>query len=310
MPGVLEHSRVRRHWCETIARPNASRTRGSNLGSADEWLRYHLSVERDVDGVLAHYDRNREEDRLSGLGELELVRTQEVLRRHLGPPAQRVLDVGGGTGVHARWLLEDGHSVHLVDLAPRHVDHAVTELGPSGLTAEVGDARQLSHPDNSVDAVLLLGPLYHLQDADDRATVLHEARRIVSPGGLVAVAAISRFASLFDGLVRGYLFDDEFALIVDRDLQSGCHDNPGNRPHWFTSAYFHRPEELVQEIEAVGLQLVELVGIEGLAGWLPELEARWNDDTDRAVIVESARRIEAEPALLGLSAHLLAVTRG
>ncbi|HEV2128069.1 MAG TPA: methyltransferase domain-containing protein [Thermomicrobiales bacterium] len=212
--------------------------------------------------------------------------------------------------MHARWLLEDGHSVHLVDLAPRHVDHAVTQLGPSGLTAEVGDARQLSHPDDSVDAVLLLGPLYHLQDADDRATVLHEARRIVSPGGLVSVAAISRFASLFDGLVRGYLFDDEFALIVDRDLQSGCHDNPDSRPHWFTTAYFHRPEELVQEVEAVGLQLVELVGIEGLAGWLPELEARWNDDTDRAVIVESARRIEAEPALLGLSAHLLAVARG
>ena len=59
-------------------------------------------MKRDVDGVLAHYDRTREEDRLSGLGELELVRTQEVLRRHLGPPAQRVLDVGGGTGVHAR----------------------------------------------------------------------------------------------------------------------------------------------------------------------------------------------------------------
>ena len=232
-----------------------------------------------------------------------------MLRRHLGPPAQRILDVGGGTGVHARWLLDAGHDVHLLDLSSRHVELALRELGASGLTAEVGDARQLPQPDDSVDVVLLLGPLYHLQRPDERAAVLREAGRVAVPGGIVAVAAINRFASLFDGLARGFLFDERFRAIVQRDLESGCHENPEDHPDWFTTAYFHHPGELAQEIDRAGLRLVELVGVEGLAGWLPDLQRRWRDDTDRTLIIESARLIESEPALLGLSAHLLAVAR-
>jgi ubiquinone/menaquinone biosynthesis C-methylase UbiE len=269
-----------------------------------------IVVQGDITDVVAHYEGTLEEDRLSsGLAELELVRTQEILRRHLPPPSVRVLDVGGGTGVHAEWLLADGHAVHLIDVTPRHVDQALTRLGDRGLPAEVGDARQLPFPDDCFDVVLVLGPLYHLQEQTDRIGALEEARRVVKPGGLVAVAAISRFASLFDGLAREFLFDPEFRDIVERDFTDGRHANPENRPHWFTTAFFHRPEELADELGAAGLSLVELVGVEGLAGWLPHLEHRWGNGTDRDVIIRAARRIEAEPCLLGLSAHLLAITR-
>lgn len=86
----------------------------------------------DLETIVDHYESYREEARLvGGLAELELVRTQEILRRHLPSPPARVLDVGGGTGVHARWLLEDGYRVHLVDVTPRHVDVARTSSGPS-----------------------------------------------------------------------------------------------------------------------------------------------------------------------------------
>jgi ubiquinone/menaquinone biosynthesis C-methylase UbiE len=267
-------------------------------------------MESDLDEVVRHYEARHEEDRLvGGLAELELVRTQEVLRRHLPAPPARVLDVGGGTGVHAAWLLDDGYDVHLVDLTPGHVDRALGRLEGAGLTAEVGDARQLGAADAAFDAALVLGPLYHLHDRADRVRALTEARRVVRPGGVVGVAAISRFASMFDGLARGFLFDPEFMAIARRDLADGCHDNPDDRPHWFTTAYFHRPEELADEIAAAGLALVEVVGVEGLAGWLAHLDARWPDDGDRAVILEVTRLLEAEPSVLGLSAHLLAVAR-
>jgi 2-polyprenyl-3-methyl-5-hydroxy-6-metoxy-1,4-benzoquinol methylase len=74
----------------------------------------------DLDAIVDHYEtRFLEEDRLAGgLAELELVRTQEILRRHLPSPPATILDVGGGTGVHARWLLEDGYRVHLVASRP------------------------------------------------------------------------------------------------------------------------------------------------------------------------------------------------
>jgi len=264
----------------------------------------------DFTDVVAHYEASLEENRLAeGFSTLELVRTQEILRRHLPAPPARVLDVGGGTGAHARWLLTDGYSVHLLDIVPRHVEQALTRLGARGLTAEQGDARALSFPDDSFDVVLVLGPLYHLHERADRIRVLDEARRVARPDGLVAAAAISRFASLFDGLVREFVFDPEFREIVERDLRDGRHTNPDQRPQWFTTAYFHHPDQLAHEIDSARLSLVELVGVEGLAGWLPHLEQRWASDSDRDVILSASRLVESEPTLLGLSAHLLAIAR-
>jgi ubiquinone/menaquinone biosynthesis C-methylase UbiE len=264
----------------------------------------------DLGVVVAHYEVSREQDRLvGGLAELELVRTREVLGRHLPPPPRRILDVGGGTGVHAAWLLADGHHVHLVDITPGHVERAEATLAGAGLTAAVGDARHLAAPDASFDAVLVLGPLYHLVERSDRVAALAEARRVVRPAGVVAVAAISRFASLIDGLVREFLFKPEFRRIVRADLADGRHSNPDSRPHWFTTAFFHHPDELREEITDAGLEMVELVGVEGIAGWLPHLDARWRRDADRETILEATRLIEAEPTLLGLSAHLLAIAR-
>ncbi|MGH9001889.1 MAG: class I SAM-dependent methyltransferase, partial [Acidimicrobiia bacterium] len=133
--------------------------------------------------------------------------------------------------------------------------------------------------------------------------------RVVRPGGHVAVAAISRFASLFDGLARGHLFQPEFRPIVERDLSNGRHLNPANRPGWFTTAFFHHPDELRAEVASAGLSLVELVGVEGLAGWLPQLESRWAVAADREIILSATRAVEGEAALAGLSGHLLAVAR-
>ncbi len=258
--------------------------------------------------ITDRYEQVREEDRLRlGAGRLELLRTQEVLRRHLPPPPGRVLDVGGATGIHAEWLAADGYSVHVVDIAPRHIDEVRKRLGGRGVTAELGDARRLPAGDAKYDAVLLLGPLYHLVERMDRVEALREARRVVKPGRPVAAGAISRFAPLFDGLARGFLFDPEFRSIVERDLGEGQHRNPKNRPHWFTTAYFHRPEDLKAEVEEAGLQTKELVGLEGLAGFLPQLEERWEDPAAVETLLYSARAIERDPGLVGLSAHLLLV---
>jgi SAM-dependent methyltransferase len=261
--------------------------------------------------VVEHYEQIDEDSRITqGLGRLELLRTQEIVRRHLPHAPLRILDVGGATGVHARWLAADGHAVHVVDPVPAHVEHVRGASGPGGrITAEVGDARALPVPDGGFDAALVLGPLYHLTDRADRVQALAEAGRAVRPGGLIFVAAISRFASLFDGLARGFLFEAGFRDIVDRDLGQGQHRNPTDRPEWFTTAYFHRPDELEGEAVSAGLEVVEVLGVEGLAGWLAQLDAPLDTEEGRATILFSARATEAEPTLLGLSAHLIGVAR-
>lgn len=265
----------------------------------------------ELDEVVAHYqERYREEDRISdGFSQLELVRTQEILTRYLPPAPASIIDVGGATGVHARWLAEAGYRVHLVDITPRHVEKAVADLGALGVTAEVGDARTLTATDSSYDVGLLLGPLYHLTERDDRLRALSELRRVTRPGGIVGVAAVNRFASLFDGLARGFLFDRDFRDIVVDDLADGRHRNPDDKPHWFTTAYFHRADELRAEAQAAGLQVDGVFGVEGLAGWLAHLADRWDADHDRQVIIDAARAVETEPSLMGVSAHLLLVGR-
>src|SRR4029079_14002228 len=130
-------------------------------------------------------------------------------------------------------------------------------------SADVGDARALPLSDASADAVLLIGPLYHLPERADRLRALVEARRVCRPGGVIIAAAISRFASMLDGLRGGYLEDPAFAVVAASDLEDGTHRNPTRNPNYFTTAYFHRPEELAAECSAAGIAHDATLAIEG-----------------------------------------------
>jgi SAM-dependent methyltransferase len=261
--------------------------------------------------VLEHYEREHvEADRLAGADGpgLELLRTQDVIQRYAPDPPARVLDVGGGPGVYAAWLAGRGYQVRLLDPVARHVQQARARAAAgAGFRADLGDARGLDEPDRSVELVLLLGPLYHLTGRPQRVAALAEARRVLRPAGVLIAAAVSRFASLHDGLARGWLDDPGFAAVVDQDLRDGQHRNPDHRPGWFTTAYFHRPDELAAELAAAGLTLRTLVGVEGAAWLLPDLPRLLADPARRTQLLDLLRRTETEPSLLGVSGHLLAV---
>jgi len=264
--------------------------------------------------ILKHYESVREEQRLQeGASRLERVRTQELLTRYLPSPPGVVLDVGGGPGAHACWLARQGYEVHLIDLVPLHVEQArgASRAQPDHplASATVGDARKLQHAEASVDAVLLLGPLYHLTEREDRLQAWREARRVLRPGGTALGAAICRFASLLAGLAEGYLDDPEFAAIVERDLADGQHRNLTNNPAYFTTAYFHRPEELAAEIEGAGLRHDRTLAVEGPGWLLQNFDAHWSDPGRRERLLGAIRSLENEPSILGASAHLLAVAR-
>jgi ubiquinone/menaquinone biosynthesis C-methylase UbiE len=241
----------------------------------------------------AHYRVYDEDDRLEGHW-IERVRTQAVLDRVLPEPPLDVLDVGGGTGVHSAWLAERGHRVTLVDAMAEHVDQAAAR---GGFAAVVGDARALEHGDEGFDAVLLLGPLYHLTEPADRATALAEARRVLRPGGVLFAGAVSYAASLLDGVGQGWMTDEAFVEIVRGDLATGQHRNPTADPRWFTTTYFHRPEALRAEVEGAGFTVDEVLGVEG-PGWIV-------GEPDGSL--RAAELADAHAELAVLSAHLLAV---
>lgn len=263
--------------------------------------------------IKAYYDQAPEESRLEmGVFRLEELRTRELILRHIPEPPATVLDVGGAAGAYAFWLAERGYEVRLFDAVPRLVDVARQRNAQSPhrlASCRVADARALPESDESADIVLLLGPLYHLVDASDRHVALTEAARVLRPGGVLAAAGIARWASALDGLSREILRDGNFREIVDRDLVDGHHRNPTDRLDYFTTAYFHRPEELRQEVADAGFEIEGVYGVEG-PGWiLPDLIERWADPDRREVLLHVARALETEPSVMGCSAHLLAIAR-
>ena len=263
--------------------------------------------------VVEYYERYAEETRLQrGPFQLELERTREILRRVLPAPPARVVDVGGAAGAYSAWLAANGYDVRLLDLSPRLVEEARTRnaaLAHKITALDVGDARALPYDSGSADAVLVMGPLYHLPSADDRLAALREALRVLVPGGVVAVAAISRFASALDGVARARAVDPAFVRMRDRDLVDGQHRNDTSRDDYFTTAYFHRPEELQGELARVGFLDARVLGVEGPAWMVADFDARWADPVLRGDMIDVARAVEAEPAMLGVSAHLLGIGR-
>jgi SAM-dependent methyltransferase len=220
--------------------------------------------------------------------------------------------VGAAAGAYALWLADAGYTVHLVDPVPRLVAEAERRSAASNrplASCRVGEARALDFSAQSADMVLLLGPLYHLTEASDRARALGEARRVLKPGGRLFAAAISRWASSLDGLSRDLFQDPRFAAIVERDLREGQHRNPTERVDYFTTAYFHHPDELRAEVVGAGLIVDGLYGVEG-PGWiLSDVTERLADPRRRADLLQVARLLESESSVLGVSAHLLVVAR-
>ncbi len=250
-----------------------------------------------------------------GHGLLEFARTIELLGRYLPPAPAIVLDVGGGPGGYACWLARRGYEVHLIDATPLHVEEArrASERQPAHPVASltIGDARALSQTDASADAVLLMGPLYHLTERSDRIAALQEARRVLRPGGVLLAAVITRFASAMYGLFEDVLHEPEYARLLERDLAEGQHrgltDDQSKR--FFTTTYLHRPEEVAAEIGEAGLLHEATLAIEGVGWLLQNYELHWNDPGRRQRLLDLLRTLEAEPSLFGASSHLMGIAR-
>ncbi|MEA3336788.1 MAG: class I SAM-dependent methyltransferase [Chloroflexota bacterium] len=260
----------------------------------------------------SYYEMGLEAERLLGAeGELEFARTKEIISRYLPNPPAVVLDVGGGPGAYACWLAQEGFEVHLTDPIPLHLQQASqasqrqSEFPVSSIT--LGDARKLEYPDGYADVVLLLGPLYHLTERSDRVMALQEAFRVLKQGGLLIAVGISRFASTFQGLIEGYFEDADFIQIAKRDLADGQHRNPTSKASYFTTSFFHHPNELEEEVQAAGFVVESVLAIEGAAVFLQDLDEQWSVPERRSRMLEAIRWLEDEPSIIGVTGHIVAI---
>ena len=248
-------------------------------------------------------------------GAIEFAVTCQVLSTYL-PNNARVLDIGGGPGRYAIWLAQQGHHVTLADLCPEQLSIARTKIGQAEADAMieeivVADARDLSHwPDNSFDAVLSLGPFYHLLDPNDRDRAAAELHRVLRVGGTAFVALMPRYAFLRRTLdipdERRHLTQPDF---MKRLLNDGVfiNDVPGR----FTEGYGVLPEEVSPFFERHGLTTLALFSAEGIVASSQRAlsELAISEPAIYQAALDAIIQTAGDPSILGMANHLLYVGR-
>ena len=260
----------------------------------------------ETDGrVIRRYEVDDEAGRLwrPGVGELIRLRTWDILDRFL-PSTGDIADIGGGPGTHARYLLDRGYTPVLVDPVPHHIDQARQATGGE-VECLLGDARQLDLPSAAFDAVLLMGPLYHLPEREDRLLALREAHRVLRPGGVLISEVITRHAWILDATAKGLIADPAQREIFEVNLNHGLSTDPEKLRDGGFWAYFHRVEDVIPEHVDAGFGDITLLGVEGHAWLLANLPDLLEESQH---LLDVLRLVESEPALLGMSGHLIAAS--
>lgn len=264
----------------------------------------------DITDIAEFYDNNpdAEHGRLDQ-HQLEYDLTRRYLHEYL-PSQGTVLEVGAATGRYTLELARQGYEVTAVDLSAALIERCRKNLIDEGLESRVrfvvADARNLDElKETQFDAVLLMGPLYHLVEKADQKLALKEAARRLRAGGVIFSAFTSRFGVLAD-LIKGKPEWIENQAHVRSLLETG--KRPNDAPRGGFRGYFAKPSEIVSLNEAMGFETLVVAGIE------PVISA---DDMSYNILQGEQRRlwldllfeVSTEKSIVGASRHLLYIGR-
>lgn len=258
--------------------------------------------------VYDFYEKQYDENNRFTPNPLEFIRSKDIIKRYIKKPHLAIADIGGATGPYSYWLAEQGHEVHLLDLSNKHIELARAYGKSNGIelsSLNCGDARQLPYEDSKYDMVLNMGALYHLHSNSDRMKCINECYRVLKPDGRAIFAYISRFASLVDGYKYHFVNDPEFQKIIEIDLQTGNHDNLKNIPSYFTTAFFHTPSLIIEELQQGNFQNIKLLAVEGFASII-DTDNLMKDVKKKDLLLKHLKLTEEAPELLGISTHIIA----
>ena len=274
--------------------------------------------------VLAGYNAGIERDRLrTGIGIIEFERTKEILLEKLPKPPAVIYDIGGAYGDYAWWLASLGYEVHLFDLSETNIamseELAMEYPGVKLASTTVNDARSIPRPDKSADAVLLMGPLYSITEYEERVLAIRESHRLLKDDGILFSAALTPFSVLVprialyhidDTAKRRELDDPAVVSVIERALEDGCYINPEKKiASGLGSSHLHTAKALREELSEGGFDTTSVHGVMGGAWLAPNLDELLANKETKAVLMKTVRMLDTHEEIIGLSGHLLAVSR-
>ena len=253
------------------------------------------------------YNKASEETRLNkGMGIFEFERIKHLIEKHISS-SSIIIDVGGGTGKYSEWLAKKGHQVHLVEPVHKHIKIAQNRARKlkNTFSIQLGESRKLEFPNGHADLIILHGPLYHLQNKEDRALSIREAKRVLKNNGIILGFAINYTASTLTGLLNGLFHKNSFFEMCKEELTTGKHNPPDDFPWLLAEAYYHKPEELKEEFTKQDLIYINLYAVEGMA-WLDKnYFTNMLNDKNKKRLLELIQITENDCYLLPFSPHMM-----
>ncbi|WP_298782359.1 class I SAM-dependent methyltransferase [uncultured Polaribacter sp.] len=254
------------------------------------------------------YNKASEETRLEkGMGIFEFERIKELIEIHISKPKTTIIDVGGGTGKYSEWLAQKGHEVHLIEPVLKHIKLAEKRAKKlkNPFSVKTGEAKNLPYKNESADLVILHGPLYHLQNKEDRITAILEAKRVLKKGGIILGFAINATSSTVVGLMNGMIHANSFFDMCKKELTTGIHDAPKDFPFLLADAFYHKPEDLKAEFLEQNLNFINLFAVEGMI-WLDnEYFANMLDKKKSKTLKALQTLTQNDEYLLPFSPHMM-----
>ena len=257
-------------------------------------------------GYLEAYYNSRDENArlLSNFGRVEYLTTMRYIQQYV-KPGNRILEVGAGTGRYSIALARSGHQVTAVELIQHNIDVFKGQLTEKDdIDIRQGNAMDLSAFQNdSFDAVLLLGPLYHLYNEADKCAVLNEAKRVVKPEGVIFAAYCMNEPTMIQFCFKGdgqNMLDCLEKHMLTENYQ--CISTPADLFEMV------RTEDIDRLNALCGLRREKLVGVDTFANYIRDRINTWSEPVFQAFLAYHFSICERAD-LMGVNNHTLDILR-
>ena len=249
-----------------------------------------------------------DEDRRLDYNIFELPLTLKYIRKYVRKGA-RILDIACGTGRYAGILLDMGYKMALNDIASKNVELVERRFAGNKnvIMIEQSDALRSNIWERSNwDAILMLGPLYHIINENNRLYLLKRSKEALAKNGYLFSAFMSRVQAMIYGIKH-----NAYGILDNsgsRQLwETGTDKTFVEGTEWFKHTYFAFPEEIDPLIERAGLKPLHLIGIEGLFGERMDLFHQLDPRLKTSWMNFIFRHCE-ETHMINQSKHLLSIS--